>query len=253
MILQIDMGNTALKWRLLQEDQCVARGHLSNSRNLAELDGDLKSYYKLVIRILVASVVSSEAKQALRKWAIECFEIEPEFAQSSAKAGAVINAYDDPEKLGVDRWLAVIAAYGQIKGACVVVSLGTALTIDAVSSEGMHLGGFIVPGKNAYVSALNQKTAQIDLPLSVEGTAFTLGKSTQSAVGNGYSVVLKSLIDHSFTELNKYDPGAKLHLVIAGGDASLIKSIYPQGIVIDELVLDGLSHIFGVNPAGRVN
>ena len=71
------------------------------------------------------------------------------------------SGYRDPERLGVDRWLALIAARERSKQPTVIVDAGSACTIDLLDSEGRHLGGYILPGLTAMGEALVRGTHQI--------------------------------------------------------------------------------------------
>src|SRR3546814_5490867 len=70
----------------------------------------------------------------------------PNFARSSAGWHGLRNAYREPERLGVDRWLAMIAAWHTHRGAACIANAGTALTVDVIDAQGQHLGGIIAAG-----------------------------------------------------------------------------------------------------------
>src|SRR3546814_17254315 len=78
----------------------------------------------------------------------------PNFARSSAGWHGLRNAYREPERLGVDRWLAMIAAWHTHRGAACIANAGTALTVDVIDAQGQHLGGIIAAGRAEQQSAI---------------------------------------------------------------------------------------------------
>ena len=135
MILECDIGNTRCKWRIVDDGQIVERG------SFALMDGfECLIPTSQIERIKVASVVTGTADN-LVGFADFCNRtaVTPEFAQSTPEVAGVINAYQDAGKLGVDRWLAVVAGYHIKKAAVLVIDAGTALKADLVSAEGRHL------------------------------------------------------------------------------------------------------------------
>ena len=110
--------------------------------------------------------------------------IELQVAATSHESAGVRCASPDPSRLGVDRWMAVLAASRLRPKPVLVVDAGTALTIDAVDSDGHHAGGFIIPGIDMMQLALTTRTAQIRIDAPDEiNEAF--GTSTSEAVRNG--------------------------------------------------------------------
>ena len=98
--------------------------------------------------------------------------------------GGVRNAYDEPGKLGVDRWLAIVGAVARYGIPVVVWDLGTASTLDAVDTSGRHLGGMIYPGPATMAASLTRDTRLI-VPPDLEGASTDPGQSTSSCIQNG--------------------------------------------------------------------
>src|SRR6185503_15791565 len=80
---------------------------------------------------------------------------------TAAEQFGVRCAYTEPSRLGVDRWVAVLAAYHAARGAACAIDAGTAVTFDAVDSAGMHLGGLIFPSARLLAAALDRNTSNI--------------------------------------------------------------------------------------------
>src|SRR5699024_8726538 len=95
----------------------------------------------------------------------------------------VRNAYAQPETLGVDRFLSMVAAYADGHAPCVLVSCGTALVLDALAAGGRHLGGLIAPGATLMQQSVLGATAQVR-PQS-PGQLTDVATSTGDAVVSG--------------------------------------------------------------------
>jgi type III pantothenate kinase len=137
MIVVVDAGNSRLKWGLHDGHGWVRRGVVENT-NVARLTDDwqdLPSPQKIV----VSNVAGAEIKAAL-ELCVQRWHVAPCWVVSQAQASGVTNRYADPSQLGPDRWAALIAAH-QVRQACIVVNAGTAVTIDALTKDGIFLGG----------------------------------------------------------------------------------------------------------------
>lgn len=142
MILEIDMGNTRLKWRIRDQQVMIAKGAIPIEAPLDSLINGIGSYSSAIGEVIVASVVGDLLEQELSEWSLNWLKLKPVFLRSEAICGGVRNGYREPVMLGVDRWLAILAAYRLAGKACVVVSCGTAVTVDLVAHDGQHLGGY---------------------------------------------------------------------------------------------------------------
>src|SRR5688500_11210861 len=132
MILLIDIGNTRVKWAMLERGELThqqAAVHASWSDEACSVAFAALPHPS---RVLVSNVGGEQIGMIVRDVSIARWGVEPEFIQSSAQAAGVRNAYPDVWKLGVDRWVALIGAYALQQRAVCVVSIGTAATIDGV-------------------------------------------------------------------------------------------------------------------------
>ncbi|MGI9283725.1 MAG: type III pantothenate kinase [Endozoicomonas sp.] len=237
--LQLDAGNTRLKWRLMAGDAPVQSGFIINN------DADWQIILSLllnelgVIHSIAISTVSGNARlgQLLRILS-ETTGVEPFIAKTQKSFAGLTVIYKEVERLGVDRWLAMLAAHTRSpKDLKVVVSCGTAITVDVIDSLGDHQGGFIVPGIRLMKKALAVNTANLDnVEHPAEATA--LGTVTSECINHGVLAMAVSLINETCLKW----PGACL--LLTGGDSSLVQAYIKEEIervVIEELVLDGLS------------
>jgi type III pantothenate kinase len=143
--------------------------------------------------------------------------------------------------MGPDRWAALIGAHHLSPGNRVVVNVGTAMTVDALTAQGDFLGGMILPGVRLMQKALNTNTAH--LPLS-GGHYDPFPKKTVDAIYTGLLTALASSVDTMARRMIGAGHSAGLSCVVSGGDAKMIVPYlaYPA-IVVNELVLHGLTVI----------
>src|SRR5262249_50802807 len=141
-----------------------------------------------------------------RELLLDCFRINPEFVVVRAEQFGVRCAYADPSRLGVDRWVAVLAAHHLAPGAACVIDAGTAVTFDAVDARGQRLGGLILPGPRLLASALDRNTDAIGAthapgarPLGLD----LLGKDTDTAVGNGAMLALTGALERAIAAVER--------------------------------------------------
>lgn len=244
MILEFDLGNTRCKWRLRDSETCVMRGSLLISQSFDELNVALQHYNHKVARVWVASVVGDALEQAFTQWSITFLSVAPEFARSKESLGGLVNAYTEPGRLGVDRWLGMIACHHRVQGAFLLVSLGTAITIDIVLENGQHAGGFIAPGVSLMLNSLAQGTRQVKPSLNEMSFNLSPGVSTNDAISAALAAMLLGLIDNGLSQLRNRAPGAAFDIIFSGGDAHVLEQFYPQAHYVPELVLDGLAYVF---------
>lgn len=144
MKLLIDIGNSRVKWALAADGVFSAPGAAMHGGEPARVLAELPA--ARVEAVWIAQVTGTPHTAALDQAAQARFGRRPHYARSAAAWHGLRNVYVEPERLGVDRWLVMIAAWVQARSACIVVDAGTALTADCVDGQGQHLGGFIAAG-----------------------------------------------------------------------------------------------------------
>jgi type III pantothenate kinase len=154
MILCLDAGNTRLKWGLRGADGWCASGAVGHDA-IAGLADALPEKPTRIIACNVAGPIVAAAIEALAGQ----LAVPLAWFKSAAGAAGVVNGYDDPARLGADRWAALIGARALHAGAAVVVMAGTATTVDALDADGRFRGGLILPGLDLMRRALAQNTA----------------------------------------------------------------------------------------------
>lgn len=237
MNLQIDIGNTQTKWRIVERDDVLQRG----SQATATLtDGLLDlSAVSSIKSATLCSVANPNITQSISLQLAQQFNIELQVAQVSAIAGGVSCGYEQTQALGIDRWLALVAAYQHYQGPVMVVDVGSAMTIDLVSPDGQHVGGYILPGLRLMREALWNGTDKVRAAEQVEPidalNMLVPGAMTEDAVNRGCLLAAVAVVE----KLASTYPAA---VVITGGDApTLIAALSLKADHRLDLVLEGLS------------
>ncbi|ROQ18770.1 type III pantothenate kinase [Gallaecimonas pentaromativorans] len=190
-------------------------------------------------RMLFASVGNEAIAEALFSFAmsqgIECLEIK-----SEAKAFGVTSAYAEPQRLGVDRWLAMLAAFNEAKGACLVLDIGTAATADLIDNNGQHLGGWIAPGFQMMTDAVLSRTAKVIGLEPTEGE-LVFGASTGTGLYAGCRAMVTGFVTSAIATA-KAQIGQDIPLFFTGGGIRhLPNSMGSLGRYRPDLVLEGLA------------
>ena len=234
MKLLIDMGNSRLKWAVWQDAKLITGSALLNEHiDLALLFSSWQSLTPT--QVLLSCVSANQLLDTVKSAVHELWSVDVTEARSVAEGFGVKNAYAKPETLGVDRWLALIAARSLYDGALCVVDCGTAITIDLLAADGEHLGGFISAGIGLMKQALVRGTSA--LPLVNSQHDVQVANSTQAAIHSGTVLAVVGLIEKVLAGENK-----NFQLVLTGGDAELIAPLLNVRSVINkDLVLHGLT------------
>ena len=243
--LLMDVGNTRLKWGVLDDGAIRRTGHISQQR--IRDDGIVALTSKLPRRVdaVFASNVAgtSFATRLSGVVGMHC-GCDVQFAHTERSACGITNSYRQPRRLGVDRWLAMIGAFREAEAACLVVDAGTAVTIDAIDDTGQHLGGQILPGVTLMADALAAGTS--DIPSSRGSTrTVSLGldmfaNTTAGAVAHGALNAVAGAIERAARAMrsNTVEPA----LFLTGGDASrILKTLGNEPLHRPHLVLQGLA------------
>jgi type III pantothenate kinase len=238
LILELDCGNTRVKWRVRNDTSVIMRGlFLSHEGFNATTSLELASVK--IERVLIGSVLGEDYARKLAAWAIAHLGVNPEFAVSEPRCNGVVNGYQQPDKLGVDRWLAILAANSQSASASVIVDCGSAITVDLVTSQGEHLGGYIAPGLRLMREALNAKTTAIKLGSIGYPEDDFPGRNTVAAIKSAEFAMISGLVEHAKVILRNYETKGA-NLLVTGGDGEWLVGMLKDAIYKEDLVLDGL-------------
>lgn len=247
MILELDAGNTRVKWRivsigsgaLIKKSEGYVFANSSISALFLELEGQVgQEVLKNIQRVKVSNVRGEQFEAELAVWLEKKWQLLPEFARVVKECGGVRNSYSDVTSMGVDRWLAMLAAYKDAKGLCCIIDCGSAITLDLVSEDGEHIGGYIVPGFELMREALFKKSAVLDSSAKLwDSTA--PANDTGSAVRNGLLCMVLGMIEQVF---DQYRGETSVCCYLTGGDAAIISPLVRQKHkVVPALVMNGLA------------
>ena len=246
MILLLDAGNSRLKWAILRN------GHFEHGGILEQVGGGIKELASAAWgeldapeSVLVANVAGEPLRRALNSWMKRRWKLTPEYAVASAEQFGIRNAYVEPNHLGIDRWLALLAARELFQGPLCVVDCGTALTIDVLAQDNRHLGGLIIPGMQLMRDALVGRAEAIreQMQMASHEQVRLLGADTGSAVIGGTLYAEISVIDRVFADL-RGELGNGLRCVLTGGDAPRLQPLLSVRAHYEaDLVLRGLARV----------
>lgn len=250
MILDLDIGNTLSKWRLKDSDSSEIR-----SRGAVWTREEWKPGSDIPDLDVVEAVrISSVARQAVLEQTVALLQRRVRsmhVARSTPEALGVVNGYEEPGRLGVDRWLGVLAGY-QLAGGCCAVDCGSAITIDFVLPGGRHLGGYILPGLRLMKESLQLGTRNVAIDPDSEAEALLLpGQRTVEAVNHGIYLAAVSAVNRIYAEVCDRE-GIALPLLLTGGDARVVaRGIHAPHAIWPDMVYGGLEACFPLTAAER--
>jgi type III pantothenate kinase len=255
MLLAIDAGNTNIVFALLDGGEIRARWRIATDprrtadeyavwlHQLLELEGFGKD---AVDAVIIATVVP-RALHNLEVLAGKYFGVEPLLAGTGAAAWPIELDVDEPQNVGADRALNVIAAHAKYAGDLIVIDFGTATTFDLVGSTGAYKGGIIAPGINLSLDALVSAAAKLPrIAIEAPADASVIGRTTESqmliGIYWGYVAMIEGLTDRMKREF-----GGALKVIATGGLASLFDRHTDAFDAIEpDLTIQGLSLLYGM-------
>ncbi len=236
MKLLVDAGNTRLKWALC--DGAALHGVIA----VANADRDSSVLWQGlhgIDAVWIASVAGAAANAALERAARKRFGVAPVFVASRAQCCGVRNAYAQPEQLGVDRFLGLIAARARARTVAVIAGCGTALTLDALAADGTHLGGVIAPGPDLAQTALRAGTAQ--LGAASAGRIVEIADNTADAIASGTWLAAAALVERFCAQATLRLRAVPALLLTGGGAPALSRLLGIAHETEADLVLRGLA------------
>lgn len=246
-VLLLDVGNSRLKWGVLDDGAIRRTGHISQDRireqGLTVLTTKLPRRVDAVRASNVAG--TSFATRLSGVIGLHC-NADVHFARSEKRGWGVTNGYRQPRRLGVDRWVAMIGAWAETQSACLIVDAGTAVTLDAIDDDGVHMGGQIVPGVETMLGSLSSATS--DIPLVKASSRQTpadmkmFGLNTAAAVREGVQNAVAGAVERAIRtlRLSGYDSTI---ILTGGGAARILGAIEGDSYHRPNLVLSGLAHM----------
>ena len=250
-LLLLDAGNTRLKWAVLDCTQPQSGDAVAISESSCWLGQGAASYDELAslpalwqqwggLATCVGVSVASKAIISVVEHHLTQLGLKATWLATTTHAGGVRNGYLPPESLGADRWAALLAARQRTNESALVVSAGTALTIDALDATGHFLGGMILPGLQMMRQALAHTTAQVGMQ---NGKVQTFPTTTADAVETGLITACTGAIAtlRAHLETNSANPP---QVFLTGGDGASLRFFLPTGVtMVPGLVLEGVYYL----------
>jgi len=242
-VLLVDIGNTRIKWSLLRGERLGRQKALAHA-GLTPRDLERQLFAAPgITRVVAASVAGTRVNRMLAAASRRRTGRPCEFLASARNAAGLTTRYREPWRLGVDRFMAVIAGYhmARARGAC-VVDLGTALTIDLVDTLGVHLGGAIVPGPELMVGSVLRNTVGIARRAGGQATSKGLfAQDTHAAVVQGARYAAAAIIDRAAAEAQRVLQRTAMVILTGGAAAQIEPLLQCSHVSVPDLVLRGVA------------
>jgi len=241
MILLVDIGNSQIKWTTIKSKV------LADSENFARPKAGIKAALNKawksldgITAVFVSNVAGEKIAAQLTEWVEKQWQLTPVFIKSEKRRFGVTNAYDQPETLGIDRWLAIIAGRQHAKEVTCIIDCGTAITIDIVTEKGQHQGGLILPGLSLMKQMLTDNTDALT-DATQESEFKLLATNTHSAIQAGTLYMVTATLENLINDLQQNFKN-EIRFLITGGDADELIQLLPQPLIHEaDLVLKGLA------------
>jgi type III pantothenate kinase len=243
-LLALDVGNTRLKWALFEAPvpgaRLLAHGvqFLENIETLAE--GDWRALRPP--RWVLGSIVAGAGVRHRVEEQLELWDAPPQWIVPSSADAGLINGYDHPARLGSDRWVAMIGARqrllqrGDVRP-CIVVMVGTAVTVEAIDAEGRFLGGIILPGHGIMLRALESGTAGLHVPT---GEVRPFPTNTSDALTSGGTYAIAGAVQRMWDNLRAHTGELPLCLMTGGAGWKMAPYMTVPFELVEGLIFDGL-------------
>ncbi|HAD32217.1 MAG TPA: type III pantothenate kinase [Methylophaga sp.] len=241
MILLVDIGNSQIKWTTIKSKVLADSQHFSRPKTgiKAALNKAWKSLEDIEA-VFVSNVAGDKIAAQLTEWIDKQWKLTPVFVQSEKRRFGVTNAYEQPETLGVDRWLAIVAGRQHARQVTCIIDCGTAITVDIVTEKGQHQGGLIVPGLSLMKKMLTDNTDALS-NVTQENEFNLLATNTHSAIQAGTLYMVTATLENLINDLQQNFTD-EVRFLITGGDAEELIPLMPQPLIHEpDLVLKGLA------------
>ena len=245
--LALDVGNTRLKWSHYDAPvvgaKLLAHGavFLENIDRLAEEDWQGLAEPSAIL----GCVVAGDAVKRRLVEQMEIWDVLPRWVISSPEEAGLSNGYDHPARLGSDRWVAMIGAHHRllargIRKPCLVVMVGTAVTVEAIDASGKFLGGIILPGHGIMLRALESGTAGLHVPT---GEVQDFPTNTSDALTSGGTFAIAGAVQRMVDNVTRHCGEAPECIMTGGAGWKMAPSMTINFELVENLIFDGLLEI----------
>ena len=245
--LALDVGNTRLKWAQYESPEPGARllgqgaVFLENIDKLAEGDWcDLPAPTHILGCIVAGDAIKRRVGEQLDLW-----DVVPLWVNAGPEEAGLTNGYEHPARLGADRWVAMIGARHRLlrrghDAPCIVVMVGTAVTVEAIDHTGRFLGGIILPGHGIMLRALESGTAGLHVPT---GDVCDFPTNTSDALTSGGTFAIAGAVQRMVDNLKRHCGQAPACLMTGGAGWKMAPSMSVDVELVESLIFDGLLEI----------
>jgi type III pantothenate kinase len=245
--LALDVGNTRLKWAQYETPAPGARLLAQGAVFLENIDKLADEEWKSLpapTRILGCIVAGDAIKRRVAEQ-MELWDVAPRWVVSSPQEAGLTNGYDHPARLGADRWVAMIGAHHRLRARgiakpCVVVMVGTAVTVEAIDASGRFLGGLILPGHGIMLRALESGTAGLHVPT---GDVQDFPTNTSDALTSGGTFAIAGAVQRMIDNLTRHCGEASACVMTGGAGWKMAPSMTGHVELVESLIFDGLLEI----------
>tara|TARA_B110001454_G_scaffold107362_1_gene101013 strand:- start:1263 stop:2060 length:798 start_codon:yes stop_codon:yes gene_type:complete len=265
MLLAIDAGNTNIvfalveagqgdaaptirtRWRIATDARRTADEYAVWLNQLLMLEG----YAMADVDAVIIATVVPRALHNLRTLASKYFKVEPLVAGEAGAEWGITLDVAEPESVGADRVINVIAAYAREPGDLIVIDFGTATTFDVVDYTGAYKGGIIAPGINLSLDALVSAAAKLPrIAIEAPAIASVIGRTTEEqmhiGVFWGYVAMMEGLVARMRAQI-----GRPAKVIATGGLAVLFNdhtSLFDR--IVSDLTIEGLAMLYSRSQHG---
>jgi type III pantothenate kinase len=243
--LAIDIGNTRLKWALYGECLPGAPMLAQGAEFLEQIDTLAEGPWAELdapARMLGCTVAADAVRRRAEAQLEEVWDLSPQWVYATAAEAGLVNGYDQPARLGADRWVAMVGARhrmlagGQARP-MVVVMIGTAVTVEAVDASGRFLGGFILPGHGIMLRALEQGTAGLHVPT---GEVCEFPTNTSDGLTSGGTYAIAGAVERMVQHVRSHCRAEPACFITGGAGWKMAPHMSVHFDLIESLIFDGL-------------
>ncbi len=248
MFLAIDVGNTRLKWALYPQARPGAEPLAHGAEFLENIDKLAEGPWRHLPapQLMLGCTVAADAiKLRVQEQLEDLWDVSPRWVHATTAEAGLTNGYDHPTRLGADRWVAMIGAWHRMRAAgaprpLVVVMVGTAVTVEAVSPEGRFLGGFILPGHGIMLRALESGTAGLHVPT---GEVRPFPTNTSDALTSGGTYAIAGAVERMVQHQRQHFGEEPVCYMTGGAGWKMAPHLTMPFELVDTLIFDGLLQI----------
>ena len=243
-LLALDIGNTRLKWAYYASPQPGAALLAQGAEFLENIDKLAEGVWATLPHPthILGSVVAGDAIKRRVEEQLEIWDVTPQWVVASETQAGLTNGYDHPSRLGADRWVAMIGAYHRMLAQgearpMVVVMVGTAVTVEAISPDGRFLGGFILPGHGIMLRAMESGTAGLHVPT---GDVSQFPTNTSDALTSGGTFAIAGAVECMVQHVRQRCGAEPMCVMTGGAGWKMAPSMTRPFELVDNLIFDGL-------------